>query len=76
MTEAIMAGAGLRSHISRVWARCGAFLSETLAVSAEAGFYPDPLHLGHVLGLLYSSEGHSEHRNGDFGVTSDTEPPS
>lgn len=70
-----MAGAEPRSFISKAWTHFGALLSETLALSAEAGFYPDPLHLGPVLGVLYSSEGRVERRNGDLGSASDAERP-
>ncbi|HEX6242924.1 MAG TPA: hypothetical protein VFZ61_18555 [Polyangiales bacterium] len=45
-------------------------------MSAEAGLYPDPLHLGAVLGVLYSSEGRIERRNADFGAANDAERPS
>ena len=66
-----MTGTELRSLLTSAWRRCGAFLSETLVVSAEAGFYPDPLHLGPMLNVLYSSEAQLERRRADAGDTAE-----
>jgi len=57
-----MTGTQLRSHLWTACKRCGGFLSETFTLSAEAGLYPDPLHLGPVLAVLYSSEARLERR--------------
>ena len=66
-----MTGTERRSLLTSAWKRCGAFLSETLAVSAEAGVYPDPLHLGPMLNVLYSSEAQIERRRADVVETTE-----
>ena len=66
-----MTGTELRGRLSSAWKRCGAFFSETLALSAEAGFYPDPLHLGPLLRVLYSREAQVERRRADAVEPSD-----
>ena len=52
--------------VSKLLRRGAAFLWDAWTLSVEGSFYPDPLHLGPVFGMLYSSEGRAERNRDPF----------